>query len=88
MSEKQAKRNRQEEQVSQGPKTKAQLSFNLMDDGTVRVSGPIQDPIAVVDILSAGFGSLVAFWAQQKQQNNRIVKAGALPPNFMLPGKG
>ena len=86
MSEKQAKHNRQDE--AKKPKVVNTLVFNLLVNGRVTVSGPITDPIVVIDILSAGLGTLVQFWTKQKEVTNRIVQASDLPSNLILPGRG
>jgi hypothetical protein len=90
MSEKQAKRKRVEQQAA-APKVVGQIVFNLLDNNQVQVAGMINDPIAVVEIMSVGMKNLVAFWAREKANaGGKILTPapGMLPPNFGILGKG
>lgn len=77
MSEKQVKRDRQEER-QQAAIPIATLTFNMMSDHNVSVSGPITNPVAIFDMLGRGILSLAAFYAERAQQTSQIVKADAL----------
>ena len=67
------------------PKVMATISINLLDNGHVSVSGPIQDPIMVMDTFSKAFAALTQFYVQQKEEPKRILQP-VRPSNLILPG--
>jgi len=73
MSEKQAKQERREEAAATIPI--AQLVFNLMPNHGVAVSGPIDSPVAVFEILGKGFICLAQHYAQKNPQNESEIVA-------------
>ena len=50
------------------------IAINLLSDGGVNVSGPIQNPMLVIDVLGKALNALSQYYTQE--QNNRIVKPG------------
>lgn len=80
MSEKQVKRERQEER-QQADNPIATLTFNMMSDHNVSVSGPITNPVAVFNMIGRGILSLAAFYAERAQA--RIVTPTLQDVNIM-----
>lgn len=50
------------------------ISFNMLSDGGVNVSGPIQEPRLVIDILGKAFNALSQYYAQEAQKSQSIIK--------------
>jgi hypothetical protein len=75
MSEKQVKHERQEERQTADIPI-ATLTFSLMRNGNVSVSGPIANPVAVFDMVGKGCISLAMYYQNaQQQQGPQILKA-------------
>ena len=50
------------------------IAINLLSDGGVNVSGPIQNPVVVIDVLGRALNALSQYYAQEHNKQNRIVK--------------
>ena len=56
------------------PKIKASININLMEDDKVSVSGPIADPVFVMNLLGGALQGLTQFYLKQRQEQSRIVR--------------
>lgn len=89
MSEKTAKAERREVQdngqdTGQGPKVLNTIHLNILENGKVNVSGPITDPILVMDVLGQALQAIAQWQFQNKKNDSRIVKPSPgviVPPN-------
>jgi len=87
MSEKQVKRQRQEDR--QQVDLTAQITFKRDALGGVSAHGHIGNPIAALDILGKGCLALANFYAHQAQENaSRIVKPNLQDVKAMGMGRG
>ena len=69
--------------AAETPQIKAKLEIALHTDGKVTVSGPINDPVFSMSLISGGLNAIAQHLAQQNQAASRIVK----PANgLILPG--
>lgn len=68
--------------AAETPGIKAKLEIIMQSDGKVTVSGPINDPVFVTNLLSQGLNALAQYWAQKREEQNRIVKPVS---NLILP---
>ena len=59
------------------------ISINLLSNGSVNVSGPINNPIVVMDVFSKAFSALAQYYAQQADNASPIVRPnpGIIVPN-------
>ncbi len=62
----------EKKEAQQKPTIINTISINLLSDGQVNVSGPIQNPIAIMGILGQAMGVLSRFYAQEAA--SKIVK--------------
>lgn len=69
------------EEVKQ-PKVLNSITLNMLDNGHVSVSGPIQDPVLVIDVVGKALNALTAYYMQEKMKDQRIVKPA---PGLILP---
>ena len=64
-------------------KVLATLAIELMEDGTVRVRGPIDNPVQVINFLAGACTALTQFYLSRGDQGNRIMVP---KPGLILPG--
>lgn len=50
------------------------ITINMLSDGGVNVSGPIQNPLLVIDVLGKALNALFQYYVQENAKQNRIVK--------------
>jgi len=81
MSEKTAKLKRQGEQSL--PKVVFTVTIETMSNGGTKVTGPIADPILIMDTIGKALQQVAQYQFQQKQ--GAILKA---EPRLVLPGRG
>ena len=67
------------EHEAQRPKVLNTISVNILDNGNVQVSGPISDPVLVLDVLGKALMAVAQF---QHQNKGRIVQAS---PKLVVP---
>jgi len=80
-----ATRIKKEREAAQ-PKVMATISINILDNGDVTVSGPIQDPIMVMDTFSKAFAALTQFYVQNKGVEPKRILQQVRPSSLILPG--
>lgn len=76
------KAERKEEKNQLKPHILGSIKFNILSDGHVNVSGPITDPVVVLDVLGKGCIALAAYYAKEMSKDKRIVTQGS---NLILP---
>lgn len=64
------------------PKELVKLEIIAHPDGKITVSGPINDPVFVTNLISGGLNALAQYWAKQRDEGARIVKPIS---NLILP---
>lgn len=77
-----------EEQAKQAPRIVSQLTFNVIENNDVIVSGPIKNKEKVAQILSSGLLSLFTYYAAQGQDAARIVAPDPKMIASLMNGKG
>lgn len=66
---------RAEEQAK--PKIINTIAINMLNNGGVNVSGPITEPLLVIDVLGKALNALSAFYAQKGTQAHPIIQPGS-----------
>ena len=66
---------------AQEPQIMGTVSIDILDDGNVKVSGPIQDPAFVVGLMGKVMSALANFYVKQKE-GPQIIKP---TPGMFLP---
>jgi hypothetical protein len=68
--------------AAEKPKEDIELKIIRQSDGKVTVSGPINDPRFVTNMITEGLIALAQYWAQQRNEQSRIVTP---PTSLILP---